>query len=92
MHELGIVSGVLDTVRNTVRHEHAVRALEVRLRIGDMAQVVSESLDFAWDVLRDEDPITAGCALVVEEVHPRSRCLACGNEFDHDCHHFRCPA
>ncbi len=92
MHELGIVSGVLDTVRNTVRHEHAVRALEVRLRIGDMAQVVSESLDFAWDVLCDEDPITAGCALVVEEVHPRSRCLACGNEFDHDCHHFRCPA
>ena len=56
MHELGIVSGVLDTVRNTVRHERAVRALEVRLRIGDMAQVVSESLDFAWDVLRDEDP------------------------------------
>ena len=27
MHELGIVSGVLDTVRNTVRHERAARAL-----------------------------------------------------------------
>lgn len=92
MHELGIVSGVLDVVRSTVRHEGAVRALTVRLRIGDMAQVVPESLDFAWDVLRDEDPTTATCALEVEEVHPRSRCLACGAVFDHDCHHFRCPA
>ena len=92
MHELGIVDGVLSTVRSTVRHEGAKRALGVTLRIGDMTEVVRESLDFAWDVLREEDPLTADCVLTVEEVHPASVCRACGASFDHDTRHLRCPA
>lgn len=92
MHELGIVDGVLSTVRATVLHEGATRALGVTLRIGDMTEVVRESLDFAWDVLREEDPLTADCVLTVEEVHPTSVCRACGASFDHDTRHLRCPA
>lgn len=92
MHEMGIVDGVLSTVRATVQHEGATRAVGVTLRIGDMTEVVRESLDFAWEVLREEDPQTAACELTVEEVHPHSVCRACGNEFDHDVRHLRCPA
>ncbi|MDO4437396.1 MAG: hydrogenase maturation nickel metallochaperone HypA [Coriobacteriaceae bacterium] len=92
MHEIGIVSGILTTVRDAAREAGASRVVSVCVRIGDMREVVPESLDFAWDVLCEDDPMTCSAELVVEEVHPRSRCLVCGEEFCHDRFHMRCPA
>lgn len=91
MHELGLVSGVLETVTAAAREAGALRVISVKLRIGDLREAVPEALDFAWEVLSEEDPLTAGSKLVVEDVHPRSRCLGCGAEFDHDRFHVRCP-
>lgn len=92
MHEIGIVSGILKTVIDTAREAGASRVVRVLLRIGDMCEVVPEPLDFAWEVFREDDPLTLEAALEVEEVHPRSRCLVCGEEFAHDRFHMRCPA
>lgn len=92
MHELGIVSGILEVVSAAARDAGASRVVAVSLRIGDLREVVPDSLDFAWEVLTEEDPLTEGCALNVEEVHPRSRCRACGTEFEHDRFHLRCPS
>ena len=75
MHEVGIVNGILDTVIRAARGAGASRAVLVTLRIGDMTEVVREALDFAWETFRDEDPLTKGCELAVEEVHPQSECL-----------------
>ena len=69
MHEVGIVNGILDTVIRAARGAGASRAVLVTLRIGDMTEVVREALDFAWETFRDEDPLTRGCELAVEEVH-----------------------
>ena len=79
MHEVGIVNGILDTVIRAARGAGASRAVLVTLRI------------FAWETFRDEDPLTRGCELAVEEVHPQSECLDCGEVFDHDRFHCRCP-
>ncbi len=91
MHELGLMSGVVDTVVASARHAGADRVISVRLRIGDMTEVMDEALRFAWEVLRDEDPLTKDAGLEVDYVRPRSLCLACGNEFEHDRFHLRCP-
>ena len=91
MHEVGIVNGILDTVIRAARGAGASRAVLVTLRIGDMTEVVREALDFAWETFRDEDPLTRGCELAVEEVHPQSECLDCGEVFEHDRFHCRCP-
>ncbi len=91
MHEMSLVSGVLDAVLPVARDAGAARVCQVNLRIGDMVEVVPDALDFAWECLRDEDPLTAECELSFTEVHPRSRCLACGEEFDHSRFHVRCP-
>ena len=91
MHELGLMSGVLDVVARSARQAGAARVLSVSLRIGDMAEVNDESLRFAWEVLRDEDPLTAAAELAVEYVRPRSLCVDCGHEFAHDRFHLRCP-
>ena len=91
MHEMGLISSILESVIPVARQAGAQRICTVALRIGDMREVVPEALEFAWDVLREEDPLTCDAALTFEEVHPHSRCLACGAEFDHDRFHLRCP-
>ena len=91
MHEVGIVNGILDTVIRAALGAGASRAVLVTLRIGDMTEVVREALDFAWETFRDEDSLTRGCELAVEEVHPQSECLDCGEVFEHDRFHCRCP-
>ena len=49
MHEIGIVNGILKTVIDTAREAGASRVVSVKLRIGDMCEVVPESLDFDHD-------------------------------------------
>ena len=39
MHELGIVSGILETVSRAARDAGALRVIAVTLRIGDMREV-----------------------------------------------------
>ena len=92
MHELGLVSGILDVCTKTAREAGASRVVSVSLRIGDMAEVNEESMDFAWDILREDDPLTAEATMQVEYVRPRSVCVQCGTEFEHDRFHLRCPS
>ena len=92
MHEIGIVTGILESVTKVARDAGASRVFKVNLRIGDMREVVPEAMELAWEVLCEDDPLTDGCELAVEEVHPESCCLACGASFAHDRFHLRCPA
>ncbi len=93
MHEYSIVQGVLDTVVPVAVEAGAARVVRVKLRVGDMTEVVRDSLDFMWDLCcEDRGPIAEGAELEVETVLPRSSCLSCGNEFEHDRFHLRCPA
>lgn len=91
MHEVSIVNGILDTVTSAARGAGASRVVAVSLRIGDMCEVVRDALDFAWETFREEDPLTQGAELRVEEVHPASVCEDCGAAFEHDRFHCRCP-
>ena len=91
MHEMSIVAGVLDAVSESAAQAGATRVLSISLSIGDMTQVVDEALEFAFEALT-EGTICEGAELVVNKVHPRSVCLECGGEFDHDQFHRSCPA
>ena len=91
MHELGVVSGIIDVVLRTAREAQASRVVAVSLRICDMRELVPEALDFAWRSLRDEHELTRGAELRIERVSPRSACIRCGAEFDHDRLRCRCP-
>lgn len=92
MHEYSIVRGVLDAVVPAARDAGAARITKVRLRVGEMTEVVRESLDFMWDLCCEErGAIAEGAQLDVETVMPRSACLSCGAEFEHDRFHLHCP-
>lgn len=92
MHEYSIVEGVLDSVIPAAEKAGADRIVCVRLRVGDMTEVVQESLDFMWGICCEQrGPMVEGCRLEVEYVYPRSACLKCGQEFEHDRFHLKCP-
>jgi len=90
MHEFSLMTGVLDTVEMSAREFNAQKILEIRLVIGDMAEILVDAMDFAFEVL-SPGTLAEGAKLTMTKVSPRSRCLACGREFTHDRYHFSCP-
>ena len=90
MHEFSLMTGILEAVNASAQAHRATRVLEIRLVIGEMAEVVPEALEFAFEVL-SADTASAGAKLAIRAVRPRSRCLACGGEFEHDRYHRVCP-
>lgn len=67
MHELGVAQSVLDIVRTYVPMDQAGNVREVRLRVGDRAGVLIESLEFCFGVAVAGTPF-AGAALAVDRV------------------------
>ena len=50
------------------------------MQIGELAGVVGDALDFAFELAREGTPL-AGARLVVEAVPARARCRDCAAEF-----------
>lgn len=91
MHELGIMTGVLDAVTTSAREAGAERVLKVNLVVGEMTEAIQDALEFAFEALTEADPFVKDAELSVTMVKPKSRCLECGEEFEHDRFHMFCP-
>jgi hydrogenase nickel incorporation protein HypA/HybF len=90
MHELGLMTGIMDAVIKTANDAGADKVTEIKLTVGQMTQVVEEAMVFAFEAL-SEGTMCEGANLDLTIVPPRSRCLECGAEYDHDQFHVRCP-
>jgi len=90
MHEVGIMQSVLALAEKQARSEGALHIHEVRLRIGRLAGVVSESLEYAFEVLR-EGTLAVGARLIIEEVAAKCWCSACEREFEAEDWLCACP-
>lgn len=90
MHEMGIMSGVLDSVNAAAQNAQAERVTKIILNIGEMTEIIQDSLEFAFQVM-SEGTLSEGAELVIKTVTPHSICLDCGHEFDHDRFHRMCP-
>jgi hydrogenase nickel incorporation protein HypA/HybF len=81
MHEVGIMQSILATAEEKARAEGAAAIHEIRLRIGRLAGVVCESLEFAFGVLR-QGTLAAEARLAIDEVPARCWCPNCAEEFE----------
>ncbi len=91
MHELGIMTGVIDSVKTAALDAGATRLLKVTLSVGEMTEAVDTALQFAFEALCDDDPFTKGAELEVNTIRPKSRCLECGAVYEHDRFSMFCP-
>jgi hydrogenase nickel incorporation protein HypA/HybF len=91
MHELSIVSSVVDTVTESLAAYPGARVVEVRLRVGALAAVIEDSLQFCFGIATEGTPL-AGSKLVVRIVPVTIHCAACGKNGDlESLQSFRCP-
>ena len=77
MHELSIAASIVDTVTESVSAYPGARVKEVRLRVGALASVVEDSLQFCWELATEGSPL-AGAALVINKLPVIVHCDACG--------------
>lgn len=68
----------------------AQRVTDITLSVGEMTEAIKDALEFAFEVL-SEGTICQGARLHIVMVRPRSRCLECGTEYEHDRFHMHCP-
>jgi hydrogenase nickel incorporation protein HypA/HybF len=80
MHELSIVSSVLDQLEELKKQHEGARFSKVGLRVGELAGVDVDCLRFGFEcIVKDTD--WESLALEIEQVQRRQRCPGCSAEF-----------
>lgn len=91
MHELSIAASIVDAVTESVSKYPGAKVREVRLRVGALASVIEDSLQFCWGVSIEGTPLE-GAKLVVHVLPVVVRCTACGKQGElESLQSFRCP-
>lgn len=91
MHELGIAQNILDIVRQSVPEKLAPDIRKIRIRIGQFAGVIPDSLDFCFGVLVGETEMQKA-RLSIEQVPTKSACKDCRFQFPVENFVFICPS
>jgi hydrogenase nickel incorporation protein HypA/HybF len=91
MHELSIVSSIVDSVNETLASYPGARVKEVRLRVGALASVIEDSLQFCYGIATEGTPLE-GSVLVVRILPLRMHCDKCAQDVEiASLQSFRCP-
>ena len=84
MHEVSIALGMVDELSRIARENEAEKITLVRLKIGKMSGIVTDSLIFAFDAIKLEHPFLSSAEIVVKEVPLIYECHDCGSQFETD--------
>ena len=91
MHELSVMSYLLDEVVGEAQRAHATRVTAINLVIGERAGIVDEALQYCFGVLTS-DTLAHGAQLNVTRTRMRFACRACASEYAPALTEFGCPA
>ncbi len=90
MHEVSVMHNLLEIVTATADREGAGTIDVIHLRIGEMAGINFESLEFAFEIL-SKGTRAEGGRLECDRVALMGKCSACSSEFHPEDLVFRCP-
>jgi len=91
MHELSIASSIVEAVTESAAGYPGARVKEVRLRVGALASIVEDSLQFCWELATEDTPL-AGSVLVIHKLLVIIHCDRCDIDAELDgVQSFRCP-
>lgn len=90
MHELGIMTGVLQAVEKSAKQAGSEKVLKISLSVGVMTEAIEDALRFAFEAL-SEGTMCESAELEITMIPPVSICAECGNEYEHDRFHMLCP-
>jgi hydrogenase nickel incorporation protein HypA/HybF len=91
MHELSIVSSIVESVTESLAAYPGATVKEVRLRVGALASVVVDSLEFCWGIATEGTALSR-TRLVVIVVPVVMHCAQCDADVElPGLQSFRCP-
>jgi hydrogenase nickel incorporation protein HypA/HybF len=91
MHELGIAQNIYDIVQQSVPEELAPDILKIRIKVGQFAGIIPDSLDFCFNILVSETPMK-NAKLCIEQLPLISECRECKYRFQVEEYNFHCPS
>ena len=91
MHEASIALNLIEAVEQRLEARPPATVAAIHVRVGELAGVSTEALEFAFDCLAAGTPL-AGARLVFEQVPLTMACEACGRTSRVEDLVFRCPA
>ena len=80
MHEISIVESIIEIVIAEIPKHGITNVESIKLAIGEMQQIVPDTLIFAFDVLSKDTPLE-GAKLIIESVPIKGHCKACLQDF-----------
>ena len=91
MHELSIAASIVESVTEAAGKYPGARVKEVRLRVGALASVIEDSLQFCWGLATEGSPL-AGATLAIDMLPVIVHCDQCGMDTElAGVQSFRCP-
>lgn len=91
MHELSIVYGIISASTEAAEKERATQIKTVTLRLGALAGVVEDALQFSYDIAT-KGTMLDGSTLVVHRLPVVIHCAACQQDRElSGIQSFRCP-
>jgi hydrogenase nickel incorporation protein HypA/HybF len=90
MHELSIMTHLLDTVELEAQRAGATRICAVNLVVGERTSFIDDSLLFYFDTLT-VGRMSEGAQLHIRRTPMRFHCATCDQEYSPGGAHFRCP-
>ncbi len=90
MHEMALMAGVFDIIRQYTTDLSDKNVTRVTLVVGEMTNAVPEALEAAFEVHAKGTPVE-GAKLVIKDIPLVARCRSCGWEGKTEKHVFMCP-
>lgn len=79
MHEASVTADIVDAVLQELKNYKVTKVNEVTIVVGDLTQLGTEQMQFAWEVLTDGN-ILKGSRLTIKPQPVVLRCRSCGFE------------
>lgn len=89
---MSIATGMVDELMKIARQNNARKIINVKLKIGKVSGIVTDSLKFAFDAVKLEYPLISSAEILIEEIPLMYVCNDCKKKFKTDETHFpSCP-
>ena len=82
MHELSIISNVVDTLKEFFKDNPVTKVYSVTLSVGTVSGIVPHYLTDAWRWFTKNEELFKESKLKIEPILAVTTCLDCGEEYD----------
>lgn len=77
MHEVSVMSAIVESVLNELEKHSVLKVEEVLLTLGELTFLGEEQLQFAYEIIT-RDTVLEGSTLVIQPEETELQCLSCG--------------